>query len=101
VKANLPDHLIEKQRLSCGDIYIIRASWETSAPDDNVFGVDQAGNVLWRIRPVPKGSKDSNPYTTIFFNEAGELIGYCWMGLDAKINPLDGTIEVPPHQRPW
>lgn len=97
----LPENMIEKQRLVCGDIVVIRASSGPDTPNDNVFGIDKVGKILWRVEPVPVNSKDPNPFTNIYLNENGELMGYCWMGLHTKIDPQSGSIEVPSKQRPW
>ncbi len=62
--------------------------------NDNVFGIDYNGEVVWRIeeRKVYPGGIEDCPFEGISINEEGEFCLFTWCGWRMVINPRTGDI---------
>ncbi len=92
--------------LQVGDILVALVDY--TGVIRNIFGVDEAGKILWQIQiqSLLDFGFHRKYFTNIFFSEQGELLADHADGYDCCINPKDGTVEpwLPPGQkstRPW
>jgi hypothetical protein len=65
-------------------------SWDDS--NRNVYRLDAAGNVVWRIGTM-SALDEKFPYTNIYFNETGALKAYCWSGGEYAVDFETGNID--------
>lgn len=65
-------------------------SWDDS--NRNVYRLDAAGNVIWRIGTM-SAPDEKFPYTNIYFSEAGALKAYCWDGGEYGVDVGTGDID--------
>jgi hypothetical protein len=65
-------------------------SWDDS--NRNVYRLDAAGNVIWRIGTM-SAPDEKFPYTNIYFSEVGDLKAYCWDGGEYGVDVRTGDID--------
>lgn len=66
------------------------ASWDDS--NRNIYRLDAAGTVIWRIATMA-ASEEKFPYTNIYFDDLGNLKAYCWDGGEYRISIETGEID--------
>lgn len=74
-----------------GSVLVVRLEPDPGACyNENVFGVNEGGKIIWQIPPRRHVSQDS-PYTGLSVSGA-ELTAYNWSGRQLTIDPSTGTV---------
>lgn len=81
-------------------LYVLFDVYGVSNKDsvNNVWKVNEEGDVLWKIEGFPKNSKP-DPYTNILLKE-GQLMAYNWAGYTFSINTETGEILESQNTKP-
>jgi hypothetical protein len=61
--------------------------------NENVFGVNSSGEVIWQIQKRQDSEENDEPYMNIWIYNNDEIRVNDSIGLNFIINPLDGSIE--------
>ena len=78
------------ESLEFEDCIVIRLSAGSLAMNQNIFGLDYNGNLLWKI-PTPRTFDVRNPYVSLFRKE-GYLEVMDWDGHLLTLHPKQGSI---------
>ena len=57
---------------------------------ENVFGVSQAGRIMWQVERIPEAAK--NPYTGIFRPKGTTVKLYNWNGTGVEVDVRTGKV---------
>lgn len=89
------------QALLVNDILIVVRDWSEPTPDreENVFGFDRHGEVLWQLKnPDPKTLRCAS---SVFMRD-GKLLVYFTSGYEYYLDARTGlATELGDSQRPW
>ena len=72
------------------DSIVIRLAAGSLAMNQNIFGLDYKGNLLWKI-PSPRSFDARNPYVSLF-RKGGYLEVMNWDGHVLTVHPKQGSI---------
>jgi hypothetical protein len=78
-----------------GDAIVLIGMLAKAIPADeanrNVYRVDSGGAVLWQIQAVTS-TGDREPFTNVYFDDAGGLKAYCWNGGEYPVDADTGAL---------
>lgn len=60
----------------------------------NVIAFKEAGERDWQIEESPHGTELDKPYVGIRVDVNGDLIASNWNGVDYRVNPDNGSVQV-------
>ena len=72
---------------------------DSESRNSNIYAYDLNGNKLWQIQECPLKTKQNKPYTGLYI-QLEDVIAYCSLGYECKVNLSDGSVELL-GGRPW